>query len=154
MPKSDNQKLKIFYILDYLQRNSNENHPICASELITTASRQVQLYADLLPLLNSWAASDRARKFCPDFPAAVSELIAADTMVMSKLYHTACYPHLENANPIWSKNVKLLVAYVPGAEKEPEETLESLLLRRRKLEESLSELVATVQTICGVENTA
>ena len=124
-----------------------------ASELITTASRQVQLYADLLPLLNSWAASDRARKFCPDFPAAVSELIAADTAVMSKLYHTACYPHLENANPVWSKNVKLLVAYIPGAEKEPEETLESLLLSRRKLEESLSELVATVQAICGAENT-
>ena len=33
MPKSDNQKLKIFYILDYLERNSNEQHPIRASEL-------------------------------------------------------------------------------------------------------------------------
>jgi predicted DNA-binding transcriptional regulator YafY len=34
MPKSDNQKLKIFYILDYLQRNSHQNHPVRASELI------------------------------------------------------------------------------------------------------------------------
>ena len=34
MPKSDNQKLKIFYILDYLQRNSHENHPVRAQELI------------------------------------------------------------------------------------------------------------------------
>ena len=34
MPKSDNQKLKIFYILDYLQRNSNPDHPVRASELI------------------------------------------------------------------------------------------------------------------------
>ena len=34
MPKSDNQKLKIFHILDYLQRNSNANHPVRASELI------------------------------------------------------------------------------------------------------------------------
>ena len=34
MPKSDNQKLKIFYILDYLERNSNPEHPIRAAELI------------------------------------------------------------------------------------------------------------------------
>ena len=34
MPKSDNQKLKIFYILDYLQRYSHQDHPIGAGELI------------------------------------------------------------------------------------------------------------------------
>ena len=34
MPKSDNQKLKIFYILDYLQRNSHADHPVRATELI------------------------------------------------------------------------------------------------------------------------
>lgn len=34
MPKSDNQKLKILYILDYLQKNSNENAPVRAGELI------------------------------------------------------------------------------------------------------------------------
>lgn len=33
MPKSDNQKLKIFYILDYLQRYSHEDHPVGALEL-------------------------------------------------------------------------------------------------------------------------
>jgi len=33
MPKSDNQKLKIFYILDYLQRNSHADHPVRATEL-------------------------------------------------------------------------------------------------------------------------
>ncbi len=33
MAKSDNQKLKIFYILDYLNQNSHENHPIRANEL-------------------------------------------------------------------------------------------------------------------------
>jgi len=31
MPKSDNQKLKILYILDYLQRNSHEDHPVRAA---------------------------------------------------------------------------------------------------------------------------
>ena len=33
MPKSDNQKLKIFYILDYLEKNSHREHPVRASEL-------------------------------------------------------------------------------------------------------------------------
>ncbi len=34
MAKSDNQKLKILYILDYLQQYSHEDHPIRAAELI------------------------------------------------------------------------------------------------------------------------
>ena len=33
MPKSDNQKLKIFYLLDYLQRYSHAGHPVTATEL-------------------------------------------------------------------------------------------------------------------------
>ncbi|MBR3978659.1 MAG: transcriptional regulator [Oscillospiraceae bacterium] len=39
MPKSDNQKLKIFYILDYLERNSREDNPIRAGELIAMLDR-------------------------------------------------------------------------------------------------------------------
>ncbi len=39
MAKSDNQKLKIFYILDYLERNSREDHPIRAGELIEMLDR-------------------------------------------------------------------------------------------------------------------
>ncbi len=34
MSKSDNQKLKLLHIRDYLERNSDENHPIQAQELI------------------------------------------------------------------------------------------------------------------------
>ena len=34
MPKSDSQKLKILYILDYLQKNSHQDHPVRASELV------------------------------------------------------------------------------------------------------------------------
>ena len=34
MPKSDNQKLKILYILDYLEQNSHQDKPVKASELI------------------------------------------------------------------------------------------------------------------------
>ena len=40
MPKSDNQKLKIFYILDYLQRNSHQDHPVRASELLSMLERR------------------------------------------------------------------------------------------------------------------
>ena len=40
MPKSDNQKLKILYILDYLQKNSHEDHPVRAAELIHMLERQ------------------------------------------------------------------------------------------------------------------
>ena len=39
MAKSDNQKLKIFYILDYLERNSREDNPIRAGELIEMLDR-------------------------------------------------------------------------------------------------------------------
>ena len=35
MPKSDNQKLKILYILDYLQKNSHQDHPVRTSELLS-----------------------------------------------------------------------------------------------------------------------
>ncbi len=34
MPRSYDQKLKILYIMDYLQKNSHEEHPVRASELI------------------------------------------------------------------------------------------------------------------------
>lgn len=35
MPKSENQKLKILYILDYLQKNSHEEIPVRAKDLIS-----------------------------------------------------------------------------------------------------------------------
>ena len=40
MPKSDNQKLKILYILDYLQKNSHENYPVRAADLIAYLDKQ------------------------------------------------------------------------------------------------------------------
>ena len=40
MPKSDNQKLKIFYILDYLKNNSHQAHPVRASELLSMLESQ------------------------------------------------------------------------------------------------------------------
>ena len=46
MPKSDNQKLKIFYILDYLQRNSHQDHPVRAAELLSMLERQHNIVCD------------------------------------------------------------------------------------------------------------
>ena len=46
MPKSDNQKLKILYILDYLQKNSHEDKPVRASELISMLDRQHNISCD------------------------------------------------------------------------------------------------------------
>ena len=46
MPKSDNQKLKIFYILDYLQQNSHPNHPVRATELMSMLQNQHNISCD------------------------------------------------------------------------------------------------------------
>lgn len=56
MPKSDNQKLKIFYILDYLERNSHEGHPIKASELIAMLERQHSIQCDRKTVYSDIAA--------------------------------------------------------------------------------------------------
>ena len=56
MPKSDNQKLKIFYILDYLERNSHENHPVKASELIRMLDREHRISCDRKTVYSDIAA--------------------------------------------------------------------------------------------------
>ena len=56
MSKSDNQKLKIFYILDYLQKNSHAAHPVRATELISMLERhdiqceRKTIYSDIAAL--------------------------------------------------------------------------------------------------------
>lgn len=40
MPKSENQKLKILYILEYLKQNSRQDHPIRSEELMEMLNRQ------------------------------------------------------------------------------------------------------------------
>ena len=56
MPKSDNQKLKIFYILDYLQKNSHENHPVRASELISMLEHQHNILCERKTIYSDIAA--------------------------------------------------------------------------------------------------
>ena len=56
MPKSDNQKLKIFYILDYLQRNSHQDHPVRAAELLSMLDRQHNIVCDRKTVYSDIAA--------------------------------------------------------------------------------------------------
>ena len=56
MPRSDNQKLKILYILDYLQKNSHRDKPVRAGELINMLERygihcdRKTIYSDIAAL--------------------------------------------------------------------------------------------------------
>ena len=46
MPKSDNQKAKILYIMDYLEKNGHEDNPVNAAELITMLDRDHRIKCD------------------------------------------------------------------------------------------------------------
>ena len=56
MPKSDNQKLKIFYIWDYLKENSHQEHPVRASELISMLDHQHNISCDRKTVYSDIAA--------------------------------------------------------------------------------------------------
>lgn len=56
MPKSDNQKLKILHILDYLERNSREDHLVKASELIGWLDRVHNISCDRKTVYSDIAA--------------------------------------------------------------------------------------------------
>ena len=56
MPKSDNQKLKIFYILNYLEAYSNEKNPVRASDLIAMLDRQHNIRCDRKTVYSDIAA--------------------------------------------------------------------------------------------------
>ena len=56
MPKSDNQKLKILYILDYLQKNSHEDRLVRAGELIEMLDRQHNISCDRKTIYSDIAA--------------------------------------------------------------------------------------------------
>ena len=56
MPKSDNQKLKILYILDYLQKNSHEGNPVRANELISMLEHRHGISCDRKTVYSDIAA--------------------------------------------------------------------------------------------------
>jgi len=56
MAKSDNQKLKIFHILNYLERNSSEKRPIQAKELVDMLDRQYNIHCERKTIYSDIAA--------------------------------------------------------------------------------------------------
>ena len=56
MPKSDNQKQKILYIMDYLQRNSREDRPVKTAELLSMLERQHNIVCDRKTIYSDIAA--------------------------------------------------------------------------------------------------
>ena len=56
MPKSDNQKLKILYIRDYLEQNSHESRLVKASELIEMLDRRYRISCDRKTIYSDIAA--------------------------------------------------------------------------------------------------
>ena len=56
MPKSDNQKPKILYIMDYLAKNSHEENPIKATELIDMLRRNYGISCDRKTVYSDIAA--------------------------------------------------------------------------------------------------
>ena len=56
MPKSDNQKAKILYIMDYLEKNAHEQHPVNAAELIAMLDRDHRIKCDRKTIYSDIAA--------------------------------------------------------------------------------------------------
>ena len=56
MSRSDNQKLKIMYIRDYLEKNSHENHPVRANELIEMLARDYNILCERKTIYSDIAA--------------------------------------------------------------------------------------------------
>ena len=56
MPKSDNQKLKMFYIRDYLEENSDADHPVRASELIEVLEKRHNILCERKSVYSDIAA--------------------------------------------------------------------------------------------------
>ena len=56
MPKSDNQKQKILYIMDYLERNSREDRPVKTAELIAMLDRDHNISCDRKTVYSDIAA--------------------------------------------------------------------------------------------------
>ena len=72
MPKSDNQKLKIFYILDYLEQNSHADHPIRAAELIDVLKNRHDILCERKTIYSDIAAYRTTASTLSPFPAKMA----------------------------------------------------------------------------------
>ncbi|MBR1843225.1 MAG: WYL domain-containing protein [Oscillospiraceae bacterium] len=68
MPKSDNQKLKLLYILDYLNSESDEDHPVNAARLIEYLAKngiraeRKSVYSDIAALIDYGADIESGKR--------------------------------------------------------------------------------------------
>jgi hypothetical protein len=123
-----------------------------AARLITEAGAQLEEYKRLLLLLEDWVQSERVQQFCPAFPEKVGELLQLDGQIMSKLYHQSCQPHIGSGAEVWRRTIMSLVSSIPEAGAEPEETVDSLVQKRKQVIGDLSALAATIQLTTAAEN--
>lgn len=123
-----------------------------AQTIIRDSSMLLGEYLEYLPLLKGWTQSQRAQMEYPDFPKVFYRLLDADALVMSKLYHQTCIPHMEEANAVWVEAIKENVASVPQSGKEPEISLEKLRDTRDEMEKELVQIATSVRLICQEEN--
>lgn len=118
-----------------------------ATEFVEIAQEQVAKYLEYLPYMEAWCASERAQSLCPDFPDALQQLLKADGLTMSKLYHLSCYPHLQTGETAWQDSVKYLIAPLPEAGVEPEKSPEALHSERQTAEAAFARCCAMVEQI-------
>ena len=123
-----------------------------ATDFVQSAQEQVEKYLEYLPYMEIWCTSERARSFCPEFPDVLQQLLETDELAMSKLYHLSCYPHLQTGEPAWQNGVKYLVAPLPGAGAEPEQSPEKLRNDQQEAEAALARCCAMVEQIQEGEN--
>lgn len=118
-----------------------------ATDFVQLAQEQVEKYLEYLPYMEIWCTSERAQSLCPDFPDALQQLLEADGLAMSKLYHLSCYPHLQTGETAWQDSVKYLIAPLPEAGVEPEKSPEALRSEQQTAEELLAHCCAMVEQI-------
>lgn len=123
-----------------------------ATEFVQTAQEQVEKYLEYLSYMETWCSTERARSFCPEFPDTLQQLLETDELAMSKLYYLSCYPHLQTGEPVWQDGVKYLIAPLPGAGAEPEQSPEKLRNDQQEAEQAMARCCAMVEQIQKEEN--
>lgn len=120
---------------------------VSAADLVQTAQERVEKYLEYLPYMEAWCTSERARSFCPEFPDTLQQLLETDGLTVSKLYYLSCYPHLQTGEPAWQDSVKYLIAPIPGAGVEPEQSPEKLRNDQQEAEQAMARCCALVEQI-------
>lgn len=81
-----------------------------AAELIGYTATRCSYYEQILPLLEFWMSSEKARSISPEFAERLSMVLEADAAVASELYHQSCAVHLDTAEGAWVQNARKLIS--------------------------------------------